>query len=514
METYRKAPAAECTDFINRLHQKGVKLWLDSGMINYQARKGIMTAEDKATLQAMKDDIVGVLSRWKSFKVAQFPSEKQESASLVSLTAQQEVFWNALQQGATSYLIPFALRISGPLKVEMLRQSFEELIDRHDALRTRVVLVDGMPKQKIERSGCSNFGVVDLSELVEEEVSAGVHRVVEDVMNQGCDIENEPLFDVRLIKLRERSHLLVWSMHHIISDAYTNIVLFRELWLLYGELSQGRPSPLQSIPMHYAHYALWQEEERRVWPEKHESYWKERLAAATSIQWPTESHESATVLDGHVVRIAFGSELSGKLRDLAAASGATLGMVVLVLYAVVVSQWCNQKDFVFATTATGRDRSELETMAGYCSHLLYLRVQLIGSESFIDFLNIVSQEYYGGLLHQGFFATRHFIDLSPDTFFQWLPWQPVEFGGVPRPHESAKLDVVVEPYPVKASPKNAPFSSYANMVTVWDSNEGIAGIVKGAASESSVERVAQKFRLVAEQVVTNPYGRVVSFPVK
>ena len=503
----------KCTDFLSSLHQKGVRLWLDDDHIRYRASKGTLTAKEIATLQTMRDEIVDVLKQRKAVAVESSALMQRGSAILAPLTIQQESIWQGLQRGGLSYLHPSALRISGPLSVELLRRSFEVIIRRHDSLRTRIVVVDGVPMQKIDNPYEYQLKVVNLTGVLEIETSARVQGVIEEVTNQGCDPAVGPLFDARLIKLAEHKYFLIWSIHHIVSDGSSSSLIFQEFWLAYSEFLRGQPSPLQAPAMQYADYAVWQQKTQRSWLEEHESYWKERLAEAEGIKWPVNGYAPGMKSDAcEEAHIQFGRALSSRLREVAPSTGTTLGMTVLTVYVAVVSRWCNQKDFIVATAVTGRDRSELESITGFCAHDLYLRIRLTGEETFMGLLTQVGQEFQSAVLHQDFGrAVVHTPDFAR-TLFQWWPWQADDHDGVPKSGVAKNLDITIERYPIEITLKKAgPFPQYDMMTIFSDTEEGIVGRVGCVASvftANAIEHFVQDLRSTAEQLVKNPYARV------
>lgn len=508
-----------CADFMSSLYRKGVKLWLDDDKLHYRAGKGILTTEDTAALRRMKEEIIRVLKQRRSATIESSDFALQKTIDLAPLTVQQESIWRGIQLGGLSYLNPFVLRISGPLNTEILRRSFEEIVRRHGSLRTRVVLLDGVPKQRIDEPQEYPLKVVNCSTMPQAEVDAQVQDLVDEVCNQDCDMAVGPLFQTRLIRLKDDEHLLIWSIHHIVSDGFSCRLMFRELWLSYSELVQERPSPLQTPAMQYANYAIWQREAQRTSMQSQELYWQQRLNGAAAIRWPVDKCESTMnrhPSDWNSMGIRFSQESNDGLRKSAARAGTTLAMAILAVYVASVSRLCNQSDFVVSISVTGRDRPGLQSMAGYVAHGLYLRIQLGGHETLADLLQQVTQEFSQALLHQDFGRTAAgSSDLRANALFQWMPWRFDEADGVPEPDVSPKLDIKVERLPTKvALKKRSPFQTTykCDIMTLFadaaESIDGGFGYRPSAFAANMGERFASILRSTGNQLARTPYSRV------
>jgi hypothetical protein len=187
------------------------------------------------------------------------------------LTVQQEWLWGMVQQYRTwnFCLYTFALRLSGPLNVELLRKSLETLVRRHGALRTRIVSVDGQARQQIDEVLEYHLEVVSFRNNSQSQNEVSARSYIDDLFTRRIDRGDGHLFEVRLLKLADRVHVLALAIHHIISDAFSLSLMFRELWLLYAELSQGHRCSLTGSPPQYADYASWQRKGDCDWRETH-----------------------------------------------------------------------------------------------------------------------------------------------------------------------------------------------------------------------------------------------------
>ncbi|MFN2413808.1 MAG: condensation domain-containing protein, partial [Pyrinomonadaceae bacterium] len=205
--------------------------------------------------------------------------------------AQQRLwFLDLLEPGSPAFNIPAALRLSGRLDVDVLRRSLEEVARRHEALRTRFVTVDDEPVQVIEPSAAVELPLIDLSRLDADARGERVRELADEAARLGFDLAQGPLWRASVVRLGEEEHVLLYTMHHIISDGWSMGVLVREMGLLYDAYSRGVAPSLPELPIQYADYALWQRERLEGGElERQLAYWEERLAGVPeALELPTD----------------------------------------------------------------------------------------------------------------------------------------------------------------------------------------------------------------------------------
>lgn len=321
----------------------------------------------------------------------------------VPITFQQRWLLSLIErQPGWNCLVAQAFNLQGVLDEKALRHSLAEVIRRHGALRTRVVTIEGATSQHID---------------VHHEYPLPIRRV-DSRSGTGCstpeDLSTEDLRSLRvgpaigsmvsfnLLKWSDRRHWLVASFHRLIADCSSIEQVLRELWLLYAEFSQGRPSPLQPDPPQYSDYAIWQETTHSQWMKKNSTYWKSRLAEAVPIHWPVVRIEPR-IARGEIGRMScqLSDALSTELREMARRARTLAATAMLAVYVAVLWRWCHQKNFIVPIKIAGR-QSEHKPIVGYFTHILYLRLQLTGSETFTELLDRVSREFFTALAHQDF----------------------------------------------------------------------------------------------------------------
>ncbi len=352
------------------------------------------------------------------------PIEPRALGCRVPLTAIQRRFWNymieASQRPLSLRMCAGAFRILGPLDCCLLQRSIEAVIQRHESLRTRFLLVDGVPTQHIDPRGPYELRIIDLSNLDDAELEAG--RLVQDFLEQRVDLSTECVFDGRVWKLSDHEHVLILLIDHMVSDGASNAILNREIWTLYKQAEQGLPLSLPALPLQFSDYAVWQQRTYKSWMERHAAYWKEHLADARPLEIPTDTQSEDTKFPvGATAYIPLNGNLSDQLREAARREGTLLPVLVLTAYVIVLSHWCREQDLLIPFISHGRHRrTELESMIGYIANTLYLRLR-VSSEQTLRNLRIQAQrELSTALYHQDFDRMQDIVpNCVSDAVFNW-----------------------------------------------------------------------------------------------
>src|SRR5215212_3307515 len=265
------------TELLLELLQSGAQVWVEGDELCYLATQAAFTPARREQLSERKAEIVALLAK---------QNTKYSSPSF----AQQRLWLlQQLEPEDTSYNIHRAIRVKGSLDAGALQKALGAIVARQEALRTTFAVVDGSPLQVIAPALDVPLPVEDLSSLPGAGLEEAVQRRVHEAARKPFDLERGPLFRAGLLRLDEEEHVLLMSMHHIVSDAWSMGVFWRELGALYEAFSRGEPSPLPELPVQYADYALWQ----RQWLtgevlEGQLGYWKAQLAELPVLELPTD----------------------------------------------------------------------------------------------------------------------------------------------------------------------------------------------------------------------------------
>ncbi|MFB8047823.1 amino acid adenylation domain-containing protein [Streptomyces rubiginosohelvolus] len=317
----------------------------------------------------------------------------------VPLSFTQQRLWFLAQLDGTSaaYNIPMAVRLRGRLDRSALVRALDAVVQRHEALRTRFVDRDGVPYQHI---GDGRDFAVRPEELADP---ADLPRICAEEAAAPFDLERDPLFRVRLLRESEQEHVLLVTMHHGVSDGWSVGVLFRDLAALYEAFCEGRPSPLEPLPVQYADYTLWQ----RQWladgvRTRQVEYWRKQLTGVDPrLSLPTD-RERPPVKTYSGAREVFRcpAELLDRLRTVGARYDATLYMTLLAAYTVVLHRYTQQDDIAVGTVVANRNRSEVEGLIGFFANTLVMRADLSDDPAFGDLLTQVRRTAVAAYDHQ------------------------------------------------------------------------------------------------------------------
>ncbi|HEU4556418.1 MAG TPA: amino acid adenylation domain-containing protein, partial [Longimicrobium sp.] len=347
-------------------------------------------------------------------------------AGALPLSFAQERLWflDRLEPESTAYNISAARRLAGELDKAALERGLGEIVRRHEALRTVFGEVDGTPVQVIAPYGGLALPVEDLSDLSEADREAAVRRRAGEEARRPFDLSAGPLFRAALLRLGEEDHVLLLSMHHIVSDGWSMGVLFRELSALYVAYREGRESPLPELTVQYADYAVWQRDHLRDGVlEGQLSYWRERLAGAPELlELPTDHPRPAVqTYRGAHERIDLPGELVERLAALGRSEGATLFMTLLGAFQVLLSKYSGSEDVVVGSPIAGRTRREVEGLIGFFVNTVVLRTDLGRDPSFREVLRRARETTLGAYEHQELPFERLVEELQPERSLSHSP---------------------------------------------------------------------------------------------
>jgi hypothetical protein len=363
----------------------------------------------------------------------------------VPLTFQQQWLCDLIRSWRDwNCVLSYAFRLDGELHIEMLQQSFADVLRRHGALRSRIIEAD--ERYQLEGAEEGHLEVLavtgDSSAQLEEKAR---RHFLENFSDWKLDFDADRLLRAQLLRLSEQRHWLVVAIHRVIVDCFSMDQVFRELWSLYASRRNGQSSGESPPPLQYSDYATWQRQTSVHWTQKHAGYWEKRLAGAARLQWPGDAGAGPDRRDvlGRM-HCSFTEQLSAEFREFARRAHALSATAMLAVYVAVLWRRTGQKDFVVPFNVAGR-QAEHKAIVGLFSHVLCLRAQLTGSESFNELLANMSGEFYRALSHQdsGRTALRE-PGLLSGTFFQWLTWNADDLTTVCSPTVPERVELTIQ----------------------------------------------------------------------
>jgi len=337
---------------------------------------------------------------------------------LLPLSYAQQRLWflDQLDPGSAIYNMPFEMRLRGQLDQNALQRSLNKIVERHEALRTRFVVSDGSPWQQIADEHQIGVELIDLSMLPENDRPAMAQELAGIEAFRPFDLAHGPLLRVKLLRFGDQDHLLLLTMHHIVSDGWSVGIMVREFRRLYEGYVEGIEPELPQLEIQYADYAVWQ----REWLngqiiDRQLAYWKKQLADVPVLELPTRRLSKEGInhqADNVSVRVP--SAITEKLKELNRREGITLFMSLLTAFNVSLSGFSGQKDLVIGTPVANRERTEVEALIGLFVNTLVLRHDLTGNPSLRTLLRRTRETVLEAHAHQDVPFEKLVEELAPD----------------------------------------------------------------------------------------------------
>ncbi len=390
-------------------------------------------------------------------------SAPRDAKKLLSFAQQRLWIMTQMEPNSWAYNLPIPVRIDGDFHIKAFEAALNEIIRRHEVLRTTFDVDDEEPVQVISASGLLRLSVVDLSGLAEAEKEAESRRLAIEESHVVFDLQKGPLWTVKQLRWSNHTSIMLFTMHHIISDAWSVGVFTSELTEIYNAYVNGKPSPLAELPIQYADFAHWQ----RQWMrgdilDRHLAYWKRQLAGPPpTLKLPLD-HPRSEVSNSRGLNHSFriSKETSKAIESLSHGEGATLFMTLLGALKVLLHKTTGQSDIVVGTDVANRNWKETENMIGFFVNLLVLRTKISGRMTFREVLALVREVALEAYAHQelpfdlltkelrlerGLSQTPLFDVLF---VFQNVPMQAIDLVGarltsVPLDYETARFDLAL-----------------------------------------------------------------------
>lgn len=411
----------EIPALLQRLSELGIEVFAQGDRLLCRGARRAITPQIRAQLAARKREILDYLRR-----SAVVPREAPLSY------AQQRLWFldQMLPQQAT-YTLPMAQHLSGPLDIAALRRSLEELVRRHEILRSNFPIIEGSPIQSVAL-GCEvDFSVLDLTRTPSETRDADVQRLIRAEFAKPFDLESDRLLRVRIYKLGAESHVFVLTLHHMVADGWSVALISGGLAALYTAIAARKPLPPNAGARQYADYARWQ---RHALSGEalaaHVKYWIDELSGVPPVLALPADRTRPPVPSYRGQRLDFeiDAAVTAALRQLARQSGSSLFMVLLGAYGVLLSRHTRQDVILIGTPIAGRNRPEWANVVGCFVNTLAMRVDLTGDPTFVELLGRVRETALGAFDHQDVPFERLVEVLRPDRDLTRNPIVQVSLG--------------------------------------------------------------------------------------
>ncbi|WP_375466723.1 amino acid adenylation domain-containing protein [uncultured Nostoc sp.] len=441
---------------------------------------------------------------------------RPKNADLPLSFAQQRLwFLDKLESNSALYNLSIALRLVGNINQVALEQSLQEIIYRHEALRTNFVAVNGQPTQIIQTQPNWTVSAVECQHLSTTEQEIAVQQLAQKQAIQPFDLASEALIRATLVVLNETEHILLMCMHHVVSDAWSIGVFVQELAALYNAYSQGRPSPLTPLAIQYADFAIWQ----RNWLQgnvlqSHLSYWQQQLKDAPALLSLSTDRPRPAVqtFAGTHQEFVLSVELTNRLVKLSQEQGCTLFMTLLAAYDTLLYRYTGSDDILVGSPIANRDRSEIEGLIGFFVNTLVMRTNLAGNPSFSELLNRVREMAMDAYAHQSLPFEMLVEALQPQRDLSHTPLFQVMFALQNAPISEVELTGLT----ISSLPAAGATSKFDLSLLMQTTAAGLVGVWEYSTNlfdASTIERMTGHFVTLLEGIVANPQQKILQLPL-
>jgi aspartate racemase len=436
------------------------------------------------------------------------------------LSYNQQGLWvlNQLMPGTSLYHTPIAVRLTGVLDFNALKNALNSIVARHDALRTRFTTLEGTPSQVVTPGLTIELPVSDLSSESETDLEAAAQRLLQHEARRPFDLSQGPLIRSLLVRLDEQEHILLVTMHHIVTDGWSVGIFQRELSALYQAAKNGQPATLPDLPVQYPDYSSWQ----RRWfagelYQSQLSYWKKQFEPLPpALELPTD-HPRPTAQAHRAFRgahhtICLPKQLTSELKTLSQKQSVTMFMTLLAAYKVLLHRYAGEDDIVVGTPMAGRQMPETENLIGLFINTLPLRTSLGGDPSFREVLDRVKEAALGAYGNQDLPFERLVKELQPERALARNPLFQVMF--VLQNEEILPLELpglVTEHFRVGNTMANFDLTldvveRDGQLVCLFESNADLF-------ESDTIARMMGHFQTLLEGVVADPEQKIAALPL-
>ena len=426
--------------------------------------------------------------------------------------AQERMFLlDRVMPGLAAYNVPTLVRVRATLDADRLQAAFDRIVARHEILRTRIEVRDGVPVQHVMEHRPFELGVFDVRSLPDDERPREVRRALADCAQAPFDLGGDVLLRARLVHEDEHDLLLV-VLHHTGSDHVSSQLMFAELAETYSALGQGTEPSLPDLPIQYADFSAWQRDtDDADRTQELVAYWREKLTGAPERLELPGDHPRPSVQSyrGALVEFTIDAQLGGELRSLARARGVTTFVLLLAAFKTLLHRYTSAEDIVVGAPVSGRHHEETAALLGFFSNTLVLRTDLSGDPPFAELLERVRETTLGAQVHQELPFEQLVAALNPKRTQSHTPLFQVLFGHDVAGAEAPSLGgEQIEPLPVPGWE----WSRFDLSIVVRDQPDGSLRAQLEYASDlferPTIDRLIEHYRTLLASVTADPDQRL------
>jgi amino acid adenylation domain-containing protein len=500
------------------LRRRDIRVWLDGDRLRVNAPAGVLDPRLQDELRRRKEDLIALLrqsGRQPSGVIPAITPVSRDGKLPLSFAQQRLWFLDQFEPGNPAYNIAVTLHVRGAIDASALRRSLDELLRRHETLRTRLAVVDGQPIQVIEPWRPAMMAELDLTHLPPADRAATANEMSQREGSLPFDLKRAPLFRTQLAHLSDDEHVLTLVVHHIAADGWSLGIIDRELSTIYDAVLHDAPLPLPEPSVDYADFAAWQQQ----WMtgarlQGQLDYWKRQLGGSLpALDLPADFPRPAVrSWRGAKSSFTLDLELRDALKSLARREGATLFMVLLAAYKTLLFRTTHQEDVVVGTPVAGRGQVETEGLVGLFLNNLVLRTDLSGDPTFLELLGRVRHVALEAYAHQDVPFEMLVAALQPERDASRLPLFQTLFALQNMPFESLQLgSATAEPVVLPGTT-----SRYDLTFEVWERPDDLLVVVEYNTDlfrADTIRRLEGHFATLLRAIVAEPTTPISALPL-
>ena len=490
-------------EILSLLAEKGVKLSVVDGQLKVSAPKGVLTAELRQLLVSNKLEILELLSTTgKSSAQEPIPVADRNSSLPLSFGQQRLWFLNEFEPGSSLYNIPSALRLQGKLHQDSLQQALDQLVARHESLRTTFADNGDQPIQIVADTLHIPVEQVDVNNIGDTELNSRLTGLC----LQPFSLQQGPLLRLHCLRISENDHALLLVIHHIVADGWSMGLLLSELAELYNSNIQGRVAQLKPLAIQLADYSTWQRNEAgSAQLDEDLQFWSQALAGAPLVlDLPADRPRPASPgYEGAWLHHKISASTREQLEKIARDNNATLYMVLLTAFDVLLGRYSGTDDLLIGSPIAGRSRTELEGMIGALINTIVLRADLSGNPTFSELLHRNRSTTLDAFEHQALPFEKLVEELQPDRNLSHSPIYQVLFNLQNRSQEIVSFDGLKS----SALITETGTAKLDLHLLVEETDSGLSAWFEYATElfdANTIERMARHFDVILQAVIASP----------
>ncbi|MEH2455650.1 amino acid adenylation domain-containing protein [Nostoc sp.] len=512
-------------ELLLELGRLNIKVWADSNNLRYQAPKGILTSDILAQIKIYKTEILAFLnqSALESQSIIK-PIDATIKNDGLPLSFTQQQFWllHHLEESNYIYNMVRAFRLEGDLDIPNFERAIQCLIARHSILRTGFKVVNGSPVQVITPHLTFNIPVIDLQNLSETERISQAQLLLLQERTRAFDLNQSPVWRVTLICLHPQTHLLMFNLHHIICDDWSIQVFLRELSAFYQEVSTGKTASLPELPIQYADFAHWQNQQSTLKNFTQQlTYWQQQLADVVPVlelpylsDSPLEmlgdrNHNTKQAFQSGIVPLSVSTEVTRKLKQLSQQSGTTFFTTLRTAFAILLSRYTHQEDLVVGTVIANRSSAQINSLIGAFVNTLGLRIQIPDNPTFQELLTKVQKVVLEAYAHSEVPFIKVIEALKIDRKLGNNPLLQVMFTLETINQEKLQLPGVMTT--VLELNKPTAGATFDLTLNLWETNSELQGKLEYNTylfNKEIIQRISGHFQTLLARIVESPNQRI------